>query len=214
MSTSCKRDSFYGKYNAQEYGKYSSIDFISDNLLRLNCNNQNVSYLVKYEKRGKYIFAKFEDRYEGFEIIDNTVIEGKNEIFENKNVFYKKNFINTDKNDNQLIAIISKKLTDSLIFEYLSSGEIIAKSKNQNRVIISIKLGISIENIVSVKKELSLKMSAIKKCIREYINTQSNGELSNENEEEMRFELSNEINKKMSRRIVKDVIVEKMFIEF
>jgi flagellar basal body-associated protein FliL len=210
---SCKNDSTCGKYNAQDFSLYSSIEFLPGNFAKLNCNNSNIIFLVKYDQRGKFIYLEFEDRFEGYEILDINTIRGNNGLFDNKYALYKKNFINTDDNDKQLIAILSKKRTDSPVFEYLSCGEITAQTKDKRRIIVSIKIGIAIENLLSAKRELDANMENIRNRIKNYLSRKNRKELSSENEIIVERELLDELTIEMNKTIIKDIVIEEMFIE-
>jgi hypothetical protein len=210
---SCSQEDIYGKYNSLSPAKYSSIEFMKQNIVRLNNDINKITTIANYERRGKYIIVKSDVRNEGFEIIDSNSIKGETGIVGNDIVIYTRCNISNDNSENDLVAIISnKELTDSPVYKYINIQNEFIKSKDKKLVSISLSLGISIENKDENIDSLNRKKNEIQKCIEMYIVEYNSTELQTKDEKYLRYDLKERINKLFEKQIIKEIVINKMFI--
>jgi hypothetical protein len=211
---SCKKETFYGKYNAQSPSVYSSIEFLQHNIARLNSDINKTSIITKYEKRGKYLFVRDGNRNEGFELINSNSIKGGKGIVGNECVIYNKSIITTDTSENDLVAVLPNyELTDSPVYDYIETKEMVIRCSDQKIIDASFGLGISIENIDENKKIVSENQKEIEGKISTYFFNRTSNDIRNDKENTIRYELMGAINKVFVKPIIKEIVINKFFIE-
>jgi hypothetical protein len=211
---SCTQESIYSKYNALSPAKYSSIEFMKQNIVRLNNNKNKITIIANYERRGKFIIVKNDMCNEGFEIIDSNSIKGDTGIVGNNTVIYNRCNISVDNSENDLVAIIpNKELTNSPVYTYININDDYIKSNDKKSVSISLSLGISYENKDENIDMINRKRNEIIKEIEKYIAEYNSTELQIKDEKYLRNEFMMRINKLFKKQIIKEIIINKMFIE-
>ena len=213
VALSCTNRDVFGKYNAQEYGKYSSVEIKNDEFARLRCTQEKIDYLVKYKIKDDYLYVKIGEKYENFRIIDKETLQGINEAFPSERVFYRKNYLNTDTKDNDLVALIESEYSDYPIFEYIPMGEMKILDKENKKVEISILLGLGIENIAENRRIVKEHMEMIKEIIRECVLVRGKQDLESEKEVKLKSDIMNGVNERINNATIKNIIIDKLFIE-